>query len=111
MIKVKTNLDYKFKYSEEELKDLDGTKTDVTLNYLASAINSKYKDGLEGQKRRIWGRIQKKFDLIVETKVHEIEIEDAEKDFIVDAFKDAKYPANMAVTVSYFEDEFINKLS
>lgn len=107
---IKTNIDYKFKYSDEELKDLDATKTDVTLNYLASAINSKYKDGLEGQKRRLWGRIQRKFETMEETKVYELELEVAEVDFIKDAFKDAKYPANMAVTVSYFEDEFINKL-
>lgn len=111
MLKLKTNLDYKFKYSDEELKNLDATKNDVTLNYLAVAINSKYKDGLEGQKRRIWGRIQKKFELIDETKVYEIEIEEAEKDFILDAFKDAKYPANMSATVTYFEEEFIEKMT
>jgi hypothetical protein len=111
MLKLKTNLDYKFKYSEEELKNLDATKNDVTLNYLAVAINSKYKDGLEGQKRRIWGRIQKKFADIEESKVYEIEIEEAEKDFILDAFKEAKYPANMSSIVTYFEEEFIEKMT
>lgn len=107
---MKINLDYTFKYSDEELKKLDEVKSEVTIGYITNAINQKYKEGLEGQLRRTFGRIQRKLDAAIEDKTYTVNFEEAEKDFIKKAFEEAKYPVNAAKYVDTFEDEFINKL-
>jgi hypothetical protein len=108
---MKLNLDYKFKYSDEELKKLDEVKANVTVNYIHIAVSQKYPDGLDGQLRRVWGRIQRKFDDAFISNQYDIVLEEAEKDFIKKAFETCKYPTNVATYVNLFEDEFINNLN
>ena len=74
------------------------------------AVSQKYKDGLEGQKRRIFGRIQRKIDDAIDNKKDEIELEQAEKDFLRGVFKDeVKLPPLASKYIMVLEDE-INAL-
>ncbi len=82
---------------------------EITFNYIQIAVADKYKQGLEGQKRRIFSRIQNKFDAAIENKEESIELESAEEDFIKDAFRDAKFPPLLARYVVMLEDE-VDKL-
>lgn len=107
---MKINLDYKFKYTEEEKKRIDEVTSEQTQMYITQAVASSYKDGLEGQKRRIWGRIQRKLDTAIDDKTYNIELEEAEKDFIEEVFKSGRFPAVWSQNVNTLEDELINKL-
>ncbi len=103
---MKINLDYNF--SEVDKKDIDGEDLDpreVTYGYIQFAINKKYKEGLEGQKRRIWGRIQRKFDAAIDTKEDEIALEISEIDFIKKAFEECQFLPQMAKYIFILEDE------
>lgn len=84
--------------------------SEITLDYISYAVNKKYPDGLDGQMRRIYGRIIKKIEDSIEKKTYKASFEEAEKDFIKKAFNEAKYPPSIAKHVNTFEDEFINKL-
>lgn len=106
----KLNLDYKIKLNEEELKNKDEVYANITASYLASCVTSKYEKGLEGQKRRTWGRIQRKIDEAIETKTYTLTLESAEQDFIEECFKDAKFPVHLAKHTLTFEDDFIKKM-
>lgn len=95
---MKVNFDYNFKDTKESPQE-------ITLSLITSAVSQKYEKGLEGQKRRIFGRIQRKLEEAIESKAEEIELEEAEKDFLRSAYKDAKYPAVWSKNIIEFEDE------
>ena len=84
--------------------------SDITFDYITYAVDKKYPEGLDGQMRRIYGRIVKKLEDAIEKKTYKVVFEEAEKDFIKKAFNEAKYPVKVAKHVNVFEDEFINKL-
>lgn len=109
---MKINIDYKPKFEEKD-KDIDKDffYAGLTFDYVTMAVNHKYERGIEGQLRRIWGRIQKKFDTLIEEKNYELTLEEAEKDFIKKAFEDAKYPPALSRFINIFEDQFIEKLT
>jgi hypothetical protein len=108
---IKLNLDYKAKF--DEAKEVNNQKAEITYSYIEAAVSKKYPDGLSGQLRRTWGRIQEKLDKAIESKTYKVELETAEKDFIRESFKDdkAKYPVGLAKHTLVFEDQFINKLT
>lgn len=101
---MKINLEYGAVGGEPELSN-----SELTLNYVGFAVSQTYKDGLDGQLRRIWGRIQRKFDEAIEAKTDVIELEEAEKDFILKSFKDVKFPSGLAKFIVILEEE-INML-
>lgn len=84
--------------------------SDIALSrdYIEHAVQSHYND-LKGQNLRLWGRIQRKLDAAVEGNTAEINFEEAEKDFIVEAFKDAAFPSHLSKYVVVLLDE-IEKL-
>lgn len=92
-------------YDRKSSEDKEVSNQELTYGYVTYATNTKYKDGLEGQKRRIWGRIQRKFDEAVDKDKSSLELETAEIDFIKDVFKDAKFPPQIAKFVVLLEDE------
>lgn len=107
---MKINLDYGVRY-DPSVKETDKTTAqELTYDYISHAVNSVYKDGLDGQSRRIWGRIQRKFESSIDEKKDGVELENAEKDFIRNAFNKAKYPPQTAKFVSVLEGE-IEKFS
>jgi len=100
------NLDYKLKEVTEE------KKVELTISYLEAAINSVYREGLEGQMRRLYGRIQRKFDEVIDGKLTTIELEDTEFDFLNKGFETAKYSPHVAKYVDVLEEEMkrVNKI-
>lgn len=105
-------LDLNINYNvPEKEKDADFTNARLTYNYVMYAIKNKYPDGLDGQLRKIWGRIQKKLDEALDSeKEQTVELEAAEVDIIKGAFTDKlKFPVAAAKYVLLLEDA-INKL-
>mgnify|MGYP003146073541 CR=1 FL=1 len=109
MIKFDTALDYNIpmeEYAKEDNK-INGPQ-ELTYNYITMAINGKYAQGLSGQKKRVWGRIQRKFDIMVDGNGKDtiVELEESEIDFIKSAFNDdsVKFPVSIAKYVMVAED-------
>lgn len=120
MQKIKINVDYKTDIAainklnqQEGFPEVTKDESDagLTLNYVRFAVEQKYEKGLEGQLRRIWGRIERKFEAAIEDKTYEVELEEAEKDFIKNTFAGREYPVKLTKYINIFEDEFIDKLS
>ena len=97
------NIDYKQPISKQG--ELRLSNSEITQNYIQYAVLQTYKDGLEGQLRRILGRIQRKLDEAIENKKDEIELEQAEIDFIKKSFKDIKTPVELSKYFVLLEDE------
>lgn len=100
------------------------TEGELTYDYLTHAVNVRFDKGLTGSKRRIWGRLQRKLDAALKVdsldksevprearaaqQDQEIEIEAAERDFLVDVFRDETkvlFPAELSKYVMVLEDE------
>jgi len=77
---------------------------EVFLNYLLTAVSSKYQDGVDGIFRRTFGRITAKFEGAIEKNLDTIDVEMAELDLIKNAFKDGKLPAIFSYNASLMED-------
>ena len=103
MIKFKVNIDYKRK--EEAVEKL--SNSELTLDYITTAVATCYKDGLSGSKRRMFGRIQRKIEDAIDKNEDTIELEVAEFDFIRKTFDDDKatLPAHVSQYVNLLEDE------
>ncbi len=67
----------------------------VTSNYIQVTINNHF-GNLEGQKLRIYGRLQRKLDVALDTKEPVIDLEEAEVDLIKEAFKEPLFEARAA---------------
>ena len=96
------DIDYRQKKSG---KEGELSNAELTVDYITFAVNKKYKDGLNGQIRRMYGRIQEKLDKGVESPKKGIELEDGEWDFIKEAVKDATFPSGLSKYISKLEDE------
>lgn len=97
---MKINLDYR-----RSAEDAERTSNqELTRDYLEYAIMKKFPE-MQGQKLRIYGRIQRKLDDAVENKTDDIEFEEAEKDMIRDAFKEPNFPAKLSKFVTILWDE------
>ena len=104
---MKINID--FQPTEKDKNEAKGqTIQAIVLGYIDYAIVDTHKT-MEGQMRRIYGRLQRKFDKAVDENLDEIELEEAEKDLIKKSFKEAKFPAAMSKYVNVLEEE-IEKL-
>lgn len=97
------HLDLPYKLPADSKEDIN----ELTATYVQSAINLKYPQGLEGQVRRLWGRVQRKIDSALEEKKNEVELEDSEFDFIKKAVLDEtiKFPAHIAKYINVLEEE------
>lgn len=103
-MKIKLN----YKRRDEEVEEL--SNVGLSSNYINFAINADYKDGVEGQLKRIIGRIQRKLDEAVEKDQDKIDFEQAEIDIITKAFEKVKVPPNLLKYWVVLEDE-INALN
>ena len=99
---MKINLNYGIK---TEIGHEAPMPQEVTFDYISSAINQKYQKGLAGAERRLWARVQRKFDTAIEENAETVELEAAEQDFIRIAFNAALYPPHLARLVQVLEDE------
>lgn len=91
MKKFIIDIDYKRKQTDIEKV----SNPELTLNYIESLVSNKF-PRLEGQKLRIFGRIQRKIDDAIIKKISEVELEDAEVDLLQDAVKDAVFVSGLA---------------
>lgn len=108
MTKLNLNIDYKVP-AKEKVEDF--SPVSLTVNYILFAVKQKYPEGLQGQLRRVWGRINRKLDAASEENaVTEIELEASEVDFIKGVFTESvKFPAAASKYVMELED-VISKL-
>lgn len=106
MKKFNIDLDYKRPEpkTEEDKKNFK-TNPELTQDYIAYAVNLSYKDGLEGQLRRVYGRIQRKLDTALDENKPEVELEESELDFLDKAISNSKFPVNIAKYVLVLEAE------
>ena len=77
----------------------------MTYDYISYAINKKYEKGLEGQLRRIWGRIQTKFADAIDGGNDSVELEESEFDLIEKAFKECSYSPHLSRYINILEKE------
>jgi hypothetical protein len=103
---LNVSLDYKRPEPKTE-EDKKAWKSDaeLTQDYIAYAVTQTYKDGLEGQLRRLYGRIQRKLDACLDENKPGMELEEAELDFLDKAFSTAKFPVSIAKYVLVLEAE------
>jgi len=94
-------LDYKIKDITED------KKRNITVSYLEGGVNLVNAKGLDGEKRRIFGRTQRKLDEALENKKNEVELEDAEFDLLNDCFKKATFDALLSKHLLVLEEEMI----
>lgn len=105
MITKNINLD--FNRTEEQVAKM--SNQELVADYITFAVKDKYKEGLDSQWRRTWARIQRLLDVAIEEKSETITFENGEMDFIKGAFKDVKFPADLAKYVIILEDELERK--
>ena len=84
--------------------------SEITINLINYAINSKYPNGIDGQYRRIFGRLQSRFDEAISKDLKIIELETAEIELISNALKDGKIPSLFAKYVIMLEDAVGNAI-
>lgn len=99
--KLQIDLDYRRPADMAEAKP----NSEITENYIGAAVQSAYPQGLEGQLRRIYGRLQRKLDSAIEQEESAIELEEAEKDFLRKVIDKCTIPANVAKYFLVLEEE------
>lgn len=100
--KLKVLLDYKAPESQNGDSPIRGTA--LTADYINHAVSSAHPQGLEGQQRRIYSRIQRKLDQAIDDGSEDIELEQAESDLLRKAFEACKVPAAIAKYFVVLED-------
>lgn len=106
-------VDIPFNFTERDLgKDEKGdvnkapTNVEQTASYIIMAVSNKYQQGLDGQWRRLWGRIQRKLDEAIDKEKKHVEFERSELEFIKRGFgEDVKLPAVASKYLMLVEDE------
>lgn len=101
--RLKVKLDYKLPPAKPGESQQGPIET--TANYFDAAVSSAHPQGLEGQMRRIYGRIQRKIDAAADESLEFIELEKAEADFLRVAFEKCKIPASFSKYFTVLEDE------
>lgn len=100
---LKVDLDY----GREQSAVDDVPNIALTRNYIIALVKNKYPQ-LQGQKLRIFGRIQRKLDKAVAENLHDIEIEEAEADILKEACREPIFEAQLAKFVVILIDEINN---
>ncbi len=98
---LRINLDYK------QPQNGEGGLSNIQLteNYILHAVNGTHPQGLEGQMRRTFARIQRKIDEAIEANQDEIELEKAEQDLLRKSFNECKVPAQIVKYFTVLEEE------
>lgn len=102
MYKLNLDLEYKFKEGQQPPKTKN---VEVLPNYIQYAVNQLNPEGLDKSKLRTWGRLQRKFDESIDANKNFVIVDESEKDFISEAMRTAKFPANEAKWILVVEDE------
>lgn len=97
------NVNYNVPKAEQ---DENFSNVNLTNNYIQYAVKQKYAEGLQGQLRRVWGRIQRKMDAARDDEKNTAaELEASEVDFLKGLFNDeVRFPALASKYVMVLED-------
>jgi hypothetical protein len=82
-----------------------GTNSELTGEYLRFAVASSHPDGVGGQARRIWGRIDRAIDEALDQKNTSIEIERAGYEFLKKSIDKCKVNSRLVKFFVILEDE------
>lgn len=100
------NLEVPFDVPEADRQSPEFTSyAEMTQDYINYAVHSTNPQGLDGQIRRVWGRIQRKIADAIEKKTFSVELEPKELDFVRKAFAECKFPAKLSRYVLVLEEE------
>lgn len=104
--KIEFNIDVDFGVSEKERAQADKKPSNAEMveDYINYAVTSTHPQGMDGQKRRIFGRIQRKLSDAISLKNTVLELVPAEVDLLKEAFAKAKFPAGFSKFVIILED-------
>lgn len=75
------------------------------MNILALAATTAHERGLEGQLRRLYGRVQRKIEEAVDENREDVELEINEFDFIKKAVEHGRFAPSIAKFVEVVENE------
>ncbi len=109
---IKTlNLDVDYKVPAADLADLRKVPSAVEMSedYINSAGATAWPRGLDGQKRRVWGRIQRKIADVVEAGKKLVELDPTEVAMLKEAFAKGTFGPQYSKYVVILED-IINSL-
>jgi hypothetical protein len=81
------------------------SNVELSANYIRHAVGSSHPKGIEGQQRRIWGRIDRAIDAAMDNGTATIDIEQAGVDFLKKAFKDCTVEAHIVKYFVVLEEE------
>lgn len=95
---LKINLPYNIPNAKESPQE-------STVNLIITGVNSKNPNGLQGTNRRVFARIQFKFDEAIEKKLDTVDLEVAEFELVKQSVKEGTYPAVLSKYVSLLENE------
>jgi hypothetical protein len=98
---LQINLDYKNKADD---KGVLTPASELTDNYINYAFTQKYPQGIDGQLKRVIGRIQRKLADAIEKKENAIELEETEYEMIKKSMEATKYPIALCKFVMVLED-------
>lgn len=94
--KLQVKLDYHLPPIDPKQTEKRIEGTELTANYIESAVANVHPQGLDGSLRRTWGRLQRKLDTAIEEKMDDIELSLAECDFLKIVFEKCKIPSAFA---------------
>ncbi len=94
---LKINLPYGLKNEEKSQQS--------TYNIILQGVSSKYPNGLDGEYRRSFARVQRKLDEAIDNNLDEINLEEAEFNLIKNSIQDGKFSAVISKYVSILEEE------
>src|SRR3990167_8247625 len=102
------NINIDFLRKEEEVKKTPNPE--LVLDYISYIIAASHKDGVEGQMKRIVGRIQRKIDEAIESKNYEVNFETAELELLQTCFEKAKIPVHLVKHFNILEDKINDEI-
>lgn len=97
------NINYKLSQEKKPADAMEGV--DLTQFFVQHAVANTHKEGLEGQQRRIFGRIQRHLEDAIEAGEEFLKLQDAERDFLRKAVEKCLVPAGLSMSFVLFEDE------
>lgn len=106
---MQLSVDYK-KIGPEKEKE---SNMQTTANIISYAIQTMYKDGLDGNGglRRTYGRIQRKLDQALQDESNVIDLETAEIEMIKKSIQTVTLPTQWSKFVIFLEDGIDNALA
>lgn len=107
MIKIP---DFKLKAVKNEQGEMvePVSNQQVFFNVLDKAVGGKYEKGIADGDRRVWGKIQRKFDEVIDQKLEEVDLNEMEVTWLKTAFSGTNFPKEWANFSVLVEDSLVS---